>query len=146
MTPSAAARPKALPPVKSTAWHFRTRFARPRTSVSRVPGAPPRASTAAAMLVSQRMAVQPVALRRSVWWPTRMPGTSVMALRGPGCQPLISGRAARTAAGAEIGHEEAARDAANVGGDVGEGGGVAFRAAEAGGGRLSRGVDAGKPA
>jgi hypothetical protein len=67
-----------------------TRFARPRTSVSRVPGAPPRGSTAAAVLVSQRMTVQPVALRLSVKWPTRMPGTSVMALRGPGVQPAIS--------------------------------------------------------
>ena len=44
--------------------------------------------TAAAVAVSQRMTVHPVPPRRSVSWPTRMPGTSVMALRGPGCQPL----------------------------------------------------------
>ena len=52
-----------------------------RRSVSRVPGAPPRTSTPPTAPFSQRTTVQPVAARRSVQCPTRMPGTSVMASR-----------------------------------------------------------------
>ena len=45
ITPSAAASPKALPPVSRTAWTSCTRFVGRSRSVSRVPGAEPRTST-----------------------------------------------------------------------------------------------------
>ena len=47
MAPSAAARPKALPPERHTAWTCCTRLDGSSRSVSRVPGPPPRTSTLA---------------------------------------------------------------------------------------------------
>ena len=65
-----------------------------------VPGAPPRTSTAANVEDSHNSTVQPVAARRSVQWPTRMPGTSVMAFRRPGCQAAVTVRPATRPCGA----------------------------------------------
>ena len=84
ITPAVLASPNADPPESTTAWHFRTRFPGARTSVSCVAGAAPRTSAAAAVQPSERITVQPVALRLLVQWPTRMPRTSVIASRGPG--------------------------------------------------------------
>src|SRR5918997_4381690 len=77
-TPSAAARPKALPPVRRRPWVPLRVPMGPSRSVSRVPGEEPRTSTptTAPLGSSKRTAVQPVAPSRSVAWPTRTPGTS----------------------------------------------------------------------
>src|SRR5918992_1513401 len=77
-TPSTAASPKALPPVRSRAWVGRTAPTGPRRSVSRVPGEEPRTSTptTAPSWPSKRTAVQPVAPSLCVAWPTSTPGTS----------------------------------------------------------------------
>jgi hypothetical protein len=61
ITPSAAARPKALPPVSRIASIWRTVFIGSSRSVSRVPGPPPRTSTAATAPPGTRTTVQPVA-------------------------------------------------------------------------------------
>ena len=52
MTPSAAANPKALPPANTTACAQSTRLPGRRTSVSLVPGAPPRTEGVRALLVA----------------------------------------------------------------------------------------------
>src|SRR5215213_503820 len=77
-TPSTAASPKALPPVRSRAWVGRMAPIGPRRSVSRVPGEEPRTSTptTAPSWPSKRTAVQPVTPSLSVAWPTSTPGTS----------------------------------------------------------------------
>src|SRR5215204_3902845 len=77
-TPSAAASPNALPPVRRRACVPRTAPMGPRRSVSRVPGEEPRTSTptTAPSGFSKRTAVQPVVASSSVAWPTRTPGTS----------------------------------------------------------------------
>src|SRR5215218_1777027 len=77
-TPSAAASPNALPPVRRRACVPRKAPMGPRRSVSRVPGEEPRTSTPtmAPSGFSKRTAVQPVVPSLSVAWPTRMPGTS----------------------------------------------------------------------
>src|SRR5829696_5198686 len=77
-TPSTAASPKALPPVRSRACVGRTAPTGPRRSVSRVPGEEPRTSTppTAPSWPSKRTAVQPVAASLCVAWPTNTPGTS----------------------------------------------------------------------
>src|SRR5215212_8447239 len=77
-TPSAAPRPKALPPVRRRAWVSPTRPIGLNTSVSRVPGEDPRTSTptTAPAGASKRTAVQPVEPLASVACPTRTPGTS----------------------------------------------------------------------
>src|SRR5713101_2578712 len=79
MTPLAASRPYALPPVSTTASTCSTRFSGCSSSVSRVAGAPPRTSTPPTATVSHRITVQPVAASRFVSCPTRMPGMSVMS-------------------------------------------------------------------
>src|SRR5215210_5992476 len=77
-TPSTAASPKALPPVRSSACVGRRAPTGPRRSVSRVPGEEPRTSTptTAPSWPSNRTAVQPVTPTLSVAWPTSTPGTS----------------------------------------------------------------------
>ncbi len=60
MTPSAAARPYALPPLSTTAWAVPTAFSDFRRSVMRVPGAPPRWVTPAVAPPRAMMAVVPV--------------------------------------------------------------------------------------
>src|SRR5687767_13744978 len=77
-TPSAAASPKALPPVRSRACVGRTAPTGPRRSVSRVPGEEPRTSTptTAPSWPSKITAVQPVSASLCVAWPTSTPGTS----------------------------------------------------------------------
>src|SRR5579884_3493553 len=79
MTPLAASRPKALPPVSRMAFTRSTRCRGRSRSVSRVAGAPPRTSTPPVAGRSQRMTVQPVPASRLVSCPTRMPGMSVMS-------------------------------------------------------------------
>src|SRR5215208_3145467 len=77
-TPSTAASPNALPPVRSRPWVGRTAPTGPRRSVSRVPGEEPRTSTptTAPSWPSKRTAVQPVPPSLCVAWPTSTPGTS----------------------------------------------------------------------
>src|SRR5690606_12476312 len=79
MTPAAAARPKALPPVSRMAWIRSTRESGRSKSVSRVPGAGPRTSTqATAPSGGNSTTVQPVIPTGSPAWPTCTPGTWVM--------------------------------------------------------------------
>ena len=74
-TPSAAASPKALPPVRRTACTTCTRFSGRSRSVSRVPGAEPRTWISADCAEpGQRTTVRPVAPTRSVSCPTVHPG------------------------------------------------------------------------
>ena len=86
ITPSAAARPKALPPLSTTASTWRTELIGSSRSVSRVPGAPPRQSTAPTVPGGVSTTVVPAAQPEPSstsgsirwWWPTRIPPTSVM--------------------------------------------------------------------
>src|SRR2546426_744830 len=55
MTPLAASSPNALPPVRTSAWIAGTRFAGSSAALSRVPGAPPRTSTAARLREADRL-------------------------------------------------------------------------------------------
>ena len=80
MTPAAASRPKALPPVSRTPWTCPTSRPGRMASVSRVPGANPRTSTPAVAPALQSTTVQPVHARGLVAWPTRMPLTAVMVV------------------------------------------------------------------
>ena len=66
MTPEAASRPKALPPVKRMAWACPTSRPGRMASVSRVPGANPRTSTPAGAPAGHSTTVQPVRARRLV--------------------------------------------------------------------------------
>ena len=85
MTPSAAARPKALPPLKTTACACSTRLPGRRTSVSRVPGAAPRTLTPAiAPSRGPKTTVTPVRADSFSICPTRMPCTFVIS-PGYGC-------------------------------------------------------------
>src|ERR1700734_2161759 len=61
VTPSAADNPKALPPAINTASTYRTLLAGSSRSVSRVPGAPPRTSTAPTVPGGVRTTVTPLA-------------------------------------------------------------------------------------
>ncbi len=65
-TPSAAARPNALPPVRSTAWISLTEVPGRIGSVSRVPGAPPLTSTDPVVPGGHSTTVHPVIPVRSV--------------------------------------------------------------------------------
>ena len=65
IAPPAASSPKALPPVSSTACTCCTVLSGRSSSVSRVPGAPPRTSTPHTAPASQRTTVQPVGRRGS---------------------------------------------------------------------------------
>ena len=85
ITPAAASSPQALPPDSSTACTTPTRLAGWSKSVSRVPGAAPRTSTPPTAPASASTTLQPVGRSCSVWWPTAMPRTSLMA---PGCKEL----------------------------------------------------------
>jgi hypothetical protein len=68
MTPLAASRPKALPPDNTIAWTRGTLFEGSSSSMSRVPGAPPRTSTPATMPSAPvRITVQPVGRSVRVW-------------------------------------------------------------------------------
>src|SRR5581483_11339924 len=86
ITPSAAASPYALPPVSTTASTYRTELIGSSRSVSRVPGAPPRPSTAPTVPGGATTTVVPVAhpapsvASSSIlwWWPTARPPTSVI--------------------------------------------------------------------
>ncbi len=78
ITPSAAARPKALPPVRSTASTCSTSMPGRSRSVSRVPGAPPRTSPDPTVPGGQSTTVQPVRPTGSVQCPTRIPGMRVI--------------------------------------------------------------------
>src|SRR5690606_23591859 len=68
ITPSAACKPNADPP-DSTIASSRPMFPGSSNVVSRVPGAPPRTSTAAGTWRSNTIAVQPLRLSRWVVWP-----------------------------------------------------------------------------
>src|SRR6266511_778443 len=87
-TPSAAARPNALPPVSRTAWTSWTSMPGRRRSVSRVPGAPPRTSPDPTVPGGHSTTVHPVSPSRSVQLPTRIPGTSVTAPSGSAGPPV----------------------------------------------------------
>src|SRR5499426_1693275 len=80
-TPAPASKPKAEPPDSTTASMRSIVRCGSSRSVSRVPGAPPRTSTAATAGSSNTMAVTPEARRTSSACPTRTPATSVMRLR-----------------------------------------------------------------
>ena len=93
MTPSAAARPNAEPPVRTTASTRATSFVGSRSAVSRDAGAPPRTSTDPNVPSGGSTTVIPVPA--PVQLPTRTPATSVMAFSGPGVSapgaiPMIS--------------------------------------------------------
>src|SRR4029079_13974843 len=93
-TPSAAARPNALPPVSTTASTRSTRLRGSSRSVSRVPGAPPRTSTPATAPPSgARTTVVPVSQPGSVRvaCPTLIPPTSVREFVGPGRTSVAAG-------------------------------------------------------
>jgi hypothetical protein len=60
MAPPAASRPKAEPPLITTAWTTSIRPPGSSASVSRVPGAPPRTSTAQTAAASGRTTVTPL--------------------------------------------------------------------------------------
>lgn len=77
MTPAAASRPKALPPVRKMAWTQSTRCPGRQGVRSRVPAAEPRMSTPHTAPRSQRTTVQPVRPRKSLAWPMRIPGSVV---------------------------------------------------------------------
>ena len=79
ITPVAASRPKALPPVSRMACTCSSVASGCSRSVSRVPGAAPRTSTPATAPCGHSSTVQPVGRRVSVWWPTDRPAMSVMA-------------------------------------------------------------------
>src|SRR5215210_7132321 len=76
LTPSAAASPKALPPVNSRACLCASTPVGCRPAVPRVSGEEPRASMPTTVARSKRTAVHPVAPAASVAWPTSTPGTS----------------------------------------------------------------------
>src|SRR5579883_2582137 len=79
MTPPAASRPYALPPVRQIAWIRSGELSGESKSVSRVPGAPPRTSTPATAPCSpNRTTVQPVSAPKSSSCPTVIPGTSTI--------------------------------------------------------------------
>ena len=85
ITPSAAASPKADPPVSTIAWARGTVASGRSRSVSRVPGAAPRTSTEATAPASgSSTTVQPVRATGSLQWPTRTPAT-------PTSTPLTAG-------------------------------------------------------
>src|SRR6185437_7653323 len=104
ITPEAASKPKALPPVRSSAWISCTVAVGARRSVSRVAGAPPPTATPARMLpASGNNTVQPVSASRSCQWPIRIPGNgasvvtfsilpSMPALKMLGMGPQIGAR------------------------------------------------------
>ena len=77
MTPSAAARPKALPPASSRPCTVSTWDSGRMSSVSRQPGAKPGTAMPGVKPCGQRMAVQPVWFRSSVAWPASRPSMAV---------------------------------------------------------------------
>src|SRR5688500_8562091 len=74
-TPSPVAKPKALPPDSTTAWHSLTLPLAPSAADSRVPGAPPRMATAPREPVGGRTTVHPVLPSEAVHVPTLVPAT-----------------------------------------------------------------------
>ena len=70
MTPLLDSRPKALPPLNTTAWTSSTIFLGFNKSVSRVAGPPPRTSTPATAPSFEMMTVHPVAFVSSCACPT----------------------------------------------------------------------------
>ncbi len=88
-TPSAAANPNTEPPASTTACARPTKFSGASASVSRVPGPPPRTSTAAAQPVSQSTAVMPLRTASFVALPTLSPAISVMRFLGPGRNTIL---------------------------------------------------------
>ena len=78
MTPFAAPRPKAEPPVSSTALTSSMRRPGAMASVSLVAGAPPGTTTEPVVPFGTRTTVHPVKASSFVQCPTRTPGTSVI--------------------------------------------------------------------
>src|SRR5262249_55417666 len=87
-TPSAAASPKALPPVSRIAFASCTSMPGRSRSVSRVPGAPPRTTPDPTVPGGGRTTVQPVMPAASVQCPTRIPGTRVITDASSGSSAL----------------------------------------------------------
>ena len=92
MTPPAASNPNAEPPHRATAWTDCMEFEGLSRSVSRVPGPPPRTSTAPTAPEGQATTVTPEetgfpASSRAGACPTAMPGTSARPLTRPGTAP-----------------------------------------------------------
>ncbi|MDI2023343.1 hypothetical protein PJL18_03891 [Paenarthrobacter nicotinovorans] len=85
----AEAKPKALPPVKTTASTVDTKVVGSRASVSCVPGPPPRTSMEPTVPGGGRTTVTPLSHPPSFFCmcPTRIPGTSVIAVMGPFSTP-----------------------------------------------------------
>ena len=82
MTPSAAARPNALPPVSRMACACSSSMPGRSASVPRVPGAPPRTSTPGTAPPGTSTTVQPVRPASSVQCPTDTPPGSRTAASG----------------------------------------------------------------
>ena len=92
MTPSAAARPKALPPASSRPCTVSTWASGRMSSVSRQPGAKPGTAMPGVKPCGQRMAVQPVWFRSSVAWPASRPSMAVRVVLVMGA-PVSAGAA-----------------------------------------------------
>src|SRR5882762_4820692 len=78
MTPTAAARPNRLPPVRSTACACWMTVPERSESVPSVPGAPPRTSTPATAPPGAKITVHPVRPTASVKCPTDTPSGSAV--------------------------------------------------------------------
>ena len=97
MTPSAAARPKALPPASSRPCTVSTWDSGRMSSVSRQPGAKPGTAMPGVKPWGQRMAVQPVWFRSSVAWPASRPWMAVRVVLVMGAPVAEVGSGARAA-------------------------------------------------
>ena len=98
-TPVAADRPQALPPLSTMACTCSTRFPGRSRSVSRVPGAAPRTSTAATAPSGVSTTLHPVGRRSEVKCPTCTPCTRVMqpeSGRGEADRVICEGRGCQT--------------------------------------------------
>ena len=86
MTPSAAASPYALPPVRTTASIRSTSVVGFNRSVSRVPGPPPRTSTPPTAPPRASTTVVPVSQPSlsAVWWPISKPSITRSFCRSVG--------------------------------------------------------------
>src|SRR6266545_5431085 len=119
-TPCAAASPKALPPVSSTAetpcmcdWGW-------RTSVSLVPGPPPRTLTEATLPAGGITTVQPVIPTGSVQWPTARSSRPRLTAGSPPCSRARRAAHGATATQAADGTAAPARRGEGLAGQDGE--------------------------
>ena len=112
MTPSAAASPKAEPPLRTTASSRSTVRWGSSSASSRDAGAPPRTSPDATVPSGSSTTVQPVRPPASVQCPTRTPGTAVITRRARACRTRRADRPAPSGARASAGARRQAGRAA----------------------------------